>query len=125
MDNQGFSRVIEDAFVPFLGRLGFLLDSRHVSGRLYEVTFSGSQHVVSISYEPGDDTFFVMIFTRNAGQLSAIDDRLKTPRLTDLNKRYMHLITTEERKKSEMEFKGVLAQDDGERQLLKFAKELR
>ena len=125
MDGQGFCRVMQDAFVPFLARFGFNENAPDISGRLYDATFTSPSHLVSISYEPGDDAFFVMVFSRCDGRLSNIDDRSKTPRLEDLNKRYMNSISSEDRRKSELEFAEVVVRDDVERRLLKFAKELR
>ena len=54
-----------------------------------------------------------------------MDDRLKTPRLCDLNSRYMNTVTSEERAANDAAFKSVVALDEEERLLLKSAKELR
>jgi hypothetical protein len=78
-----------------------------------------------VSFEPSDKAFFVMVFSRKNGELSDIDDRLKTPRLFDLNTRYMNRVTTEERTANEAVFQSIMARDEEERMLLKLAKELR
>jgi len=124
MDGQRFVRIIAEAFVPFLERLGFLGNEPEISGRLYDARFTGLHHEVSVSYEPGDDVFLVLIFGRRNGRLSDVDDRSNTRRLADLNRRYMHLVTPDDRKKNEREFEGIVTRDDVERQLLKYAKEL-
>lgn len=125
MDGQDFLRVCKGAFVPFLTELGFSMDTPSISGRFYRVSFTGAVHAVSVSYEPGDEALFVMVFGREGGELTDIDDRLKTPRLADLNARYMPTITREERAKNEAAFVGVEARDREEVVLVKAAKELR
>ena len=124
MTDVGFVRIITQAYVPFLEPLGFRLEKPVISGRFYAVEFTGSSFAISVSYEPGDEALFVFVFTRRDGQLSNIDDPLQTPRLTHLNKRYMHTVTPEEYARAEREFGSVLATDEMERQLVKYAKEL-
>jgi hypothetical protein len=125
MNGQDFLRITNEAFVPFLKGLGFVMDEPSISGRFYRVSFTGSAHAVSVSYEPGDDALFVMVFSRENGELSDIDDRTKTPRLADLNSRYMATITSEDRAENERTFECVAVNDKEERLLLKAAKELR
>ena len=125
MNGQDFLRIANEAFVPFLKGLGFVMDEPSISGRFYRVSFTGYAHAVSVSYEPGDDALFVMVFSRKNGELSDIDDRTKTPRLADLNSRYMATVTNEERTENETVFESVTANDKEERLLLKAAKELR
>jgi hypothetical protein len=124
MNGQDFLRIANEAFVPFLKGLGFVMDEPSISGRFYRVSFTGSDHAVSVSYEPGDDALFVMVFTRKNGELSDIDDRTKTPRLADLNSRYMATVTNDERIENEAVFESVVVNDKDERLLLKAAKEL-
>ena len=124
MSGQGFLRIVRAGFAPFLMELGFTMDSHCVSGRLYRATFTSPQEVVSVSYEPGDEALFVMVFRRQNGGLSDIDDRSSTPRLSDLNMRYMHTITKEERLANELLFEAIEPRDNEEKSLLKAAKEL-
>jgi hypothetical protein len=125
MNGQDFLRIVNEAFAPFLKDLGFTMDTPSISGRLYRASFTGQNHSVSVSFEPGDESFFVLVFSREHGELSDMDDRLKTPRLSDLNNRYMSTVSSEERAANEAAFKSVVARDDEERNLLKSAKELR
>ena len=53
-----------------------------------------------------------------------MDDRAKTPRLADLNGRYLQFVTPEERLAKEQLFKGIRLEDKTEHQLLKSALEL-
>jgi len=124
MNGPDFLRIISEAFWPFLKALGFNMEPPSISGRFYRANFNGQKNVVSISYEPGDNAQFIMIFNRENGELSDIDDRSKTPRLSDLNTRYMSLITPAERAKAEATFGAVQAVDEDEAFLLKSAKEL-
>jgi hypothetical protein len=125
MNGQDFLRVIGDAFEPFLMTLGFSMETPSISGRFYRASFSGQKNSVSVSYEPGDNALFVLVFSREKGELSDIDDRAKTPRLADLNSRYMSLVSDTERATNEVFFQSVAVRDREERQLLKCAKELR
>jgi hypothetical protein len=124
MNGQEFMRTITDAFAPFLTHLGFSMDSPSISGRYYRASFSSPRHTVSVSYEPGDHALFVMVFCRENGQLSSVDDRKRTPRLSDLNSRYMHTISEKERAANKLMFPNTPIRDDEERLLLKSAKEL-
>jgi hypothetical protein len=125
MNGQDFLRIAKEAFVPFLKELGFVMTAPSISGRFYRVSFTGSAHAVSVSYEPGDEVLFVMVFSRKNGELSDIDDRAKTPRLADLNSRYMPTITNEERAENDVVFESTIVHDKEERLLLKAARELR
>jgi hypothetical protein len=125
MNGQDFLRIVNEAYTPFLTELGFSMDAPSISGRLYRASFTGPKHSVSVSFEPGDEAFFVLVFSRENGELSDMDDRLKTPRLSDLNSRYMNAVTSEERAANETAFKSVMARDEEEKVLLKSAKELR
>jgi hypothetical protein len=125
MNGEGFLRIVSEAFAPFLAGLGFSADAPTISGRFYRASFTGHMHSVSVSFEPGDEVFFVMVFSVNGGELSDMDDRLKTPRLTDLNRLYMNAVSSAERAANEATFQSVIARDEEERVLLKSAKELR
>jgi hypothetical protein len=125
MNGQDFLRVVNEAFTRFLTGLGFSMETPSISGRLYRASFTGPRHSVFISFEPGDEAFFVLVFSREHGELSDMDDRLKTPRLSDLNSRYMNTVSGEERAANESAFQSVVARDEEERMLLKLAKELR
>ena len=81
--------------------------------------------MVSVSFEPGDDSLFVIVFSRTRGDWSAMDDREMSPRLSDLNTRYMSMIGPKERSDNETYFRTAEASDPVEKSLLKAAKELR
>jgi hypothetical protein len=125
MNGQDFSRVIDQAFSPFLRELRFIAQPTQISGRAYHASFSGPQHTLSVSFEPGDDYFSIMLLAKGADDLASIDDRSKTPRLSDLNARYAASVSSAEREANELFFSGVSVNHPFERQLLKFAKELR
>jgi hypothetical protein len=126
MTSNDFLKIINDAFKTFLTDLGFVLGPASVSGRLYDVSFSRQDYVVSISYEPGDEYFLIIVFSKNAeDQLSNIDDRKQSPRLEDLNKIYMPLITADQRAQNELFFRLVVPENKSQKMLLKAAKELR
>lgn len=125
MNDQGFMRIVNNAFAPFLEGLGFVEEKPSISGRFYRVSFKGPSHVVSVSYEPGDNALFIMVFSAHSGQLSDPDDPAATPRLSDLSARFMPTVTREERVENEAFFEGIAAHDPEEASLLKAAKELR
>jgi hypothetical protein len=125
MNDQDFSRIIDQAFTPFLKELGFVAQPKAISGRAYIVEFVGKAWTLSVSFEPGDDYFSVMLLNNEMRGLAAMDDRQKTPRLSDLNNRYMALVTQLDREENEAIFSGITVRDSLERQLLKFAKDLR
>ncbi|HET7203581.1 MAG TPA: hypothetical protein VFI92_09460, partial [Steroidobacteraceae bacterium] len=63
---------------------------------MYSVEFASTTHVVSVSYEPGDDYLLVVVFTVRDGVRSDIDDRRSSPRLPDLNRRFLHASDADE-----------------------------
>lgn len=125
MNGQDFLRVVNEAFAPFLEQLGFVKGEHSISGRFYRVDFKGPHHQVSVSYEPEDNAIFVIVGESRDGKFVDIDDTTRTPRLSDLNARYMRKVTAEERAANEAAFKSVVARDEEEKALLKCAKELR
>lgn len=125
MNGQDFVRIINEAFAPYLRELGFTVDSMAISGKLYRASFVGAQNMLSVSFEPGDDSLFVVVFSRERGEWSNMDDRAMSPRLSDLNTRYMGMAGTEERTENEAYFDSINTSDAFERSLLKAAKELR
>ncbi len=125
MNGQDFDRIIRDAFAPFLGGMGFSMDTPSISGRNYHATFTGPRHVVSVSFEPGCDAQLVLVMRHDNGDLSALDDRTRTPRLSDLNRRYMPDVTTQERSACAAFVDSVVARDEHEKALLQAAHELR
>src|SRR4051794_1668497 len=113
MNQNGFLRIIETAYRPFLEEYGFKMGTADLSGKYYEVEFTGDRHVVSVSFEPGDHAFFIFVFSRRMdGLLSSIDE---TPRLKDLNQRYMDLTTPSERHLNQEFFQNFRVHDEDER----------
>lgn len=126
MNGVNFLRIVENAFLPFLKDFGFSMDAPSISGRCYRASFSNPTSVISVSFEPGDDAFFVKIFSRlDNNSLSDYDDEIKSPRLADLNTRYMHLVTSDERLANNAVFGSIQAIGREEARFLKYAKELR
>jgi hypothetical protein len=41
---------------------------------MYRARFDSKTHSIDLSFEPGDRTLFVMVLTRENGELSNIDD---------------------------------------------------
>lgn len=124
MNGQDFLRLVNEAFTPFLSKLGFTMDPSSISGRYYRAKFVGPRHMVSVSFEPGDNQTLVIVSRLGNGTISDIDNRLTTPRLSDLNRRYANAVSTTERTATESMFRTIVTQDDYERLLVKCAKEL-
>ncbi len=125
MNDQDFSRIIDQAFTPFLKELGFVTQPKAISGRAYMVEFVGNLWTLSVSFEPGDNYFSVILLNNRMRGLAAMDDPQKSPRLSDLNTRYMGKVAPAEREANEAFFANVEVANPFERQLLKFAKDLR
>lgn len=125
MNGTTFEKLVRSAFCPFLVELGFQAESIHVSGRHYKASLIGRGHVLVVSFEPGEDQFTVMMMTAGLEDVKSIDDRSKTPRLSDLNERYMAKVTPSERAENEVFFSGMESRDKQEHILLKIAKDLR
>ena len=102
MNGADFETAVRRHVWSVLQPHGFQITT-HISGRMYSVEFGSDTHVVSISYEPGDDYLLVVIFSVKDGIRSDIDDRVATPRLSDLNARFLHASDADElnRRRSE------------------------
>ena len=92
---------------------------------MYHAEFTGKRNVISISYEFGDDALFVIIFSTEKGELSHYDDLVSTPRLSNLNSRYMRLVSPRERIETDIAFSAITGEGKAEKLLIKSAKELR
>lgn len=125
MNGFEFFRIADEAFAPFLKELGFSMDTPSISGRLYRISFSSRTHSIQISYEPGDEAPRILVFTKEHGRISELDDRAKKPRLADLNSRYAREIGVDNRAANDAVFASIHINDKQERLLLKAAKELR
>lgn len=112
-------------FEPFLEQLGFTIQPVHLSGRYYRASFISHRHTLIITFEPGDEYITVMLLTNGDADLRSIDDPTKTPRLSDLNARYMRFVTASERAENEEFFVQLEPRDRAESELIKCAKELR
>ncbi len=125
MNGVRFRHLVETGIAPFMSELGLGRVELAISGRAYTCEFIGPSHVVTISFEPGDSFLVVAVQSLKNGILSEWDDRASTPRLSDLNHMYMPYVTNQERAENDVDLMSVLPQDDEERMLLKYAKELR
>jgi hypothetical protein len=88
MNGDTFTEAVNRYLDPVMRPLGFESEIR-VSGRLYSANFQSSSHMVSVSFEPGDEYWLVVVHTVTDGLRSEIDDRVTTPRLGDLNAKYL------------------------------------
>ncbi|MCA9206646.1 MAG: hypothetical protein KDA59_26510 [Planctomycetales bacterium] len=125
MSGIDFINVIRTAFAPFVGDLGFERLPEQVSGKLYSVDFARHDVVVSIFFEPGDKYAETVVFKCKNGVRSPYDDRTATPRLPDLNRKYMGQISTGDRAANNAFFAALRGQDADEEQLLRTALQLR
>ena len=124
MTSHGFITLTSGVLGPCLAKLGFTVDPPKLSGRECSATFSSERHVVQVSFEPGDGMLLVLLRTRTQEGLSEFDDVRASPRLADLNTRYMPRVTHEERKAVEQATSTFKAEDRDELLLLKAVKEL-
>lgn len=125
MRSDNFRRLTEEAFNPFLKELGFQPQPLQINGRFCEAEFKGTDFTLSVSFEPGDDYFTTMLIQNNDCSLAAIDDSVKTPRLSDLNRMYMSAVSQQEREDNEAFFSSIKVEGSNELDFLKIAKELR
>lgn len=84
---QFHDALIEET-ADFLPALGFHTRTLKCSGRLFLAEFESEHHLLSVSYEPGDEYLDIRVFSVANGQRSDPDDARLTPRLPDLNARY-------------------------------------
>ncbi len=125
MNGINFENMMDSVFKPFLEELRFAMQPVFVSGRYYRASFVGPDHTLLITFEPGDEFTAIMLITNGDDDLRAIDDPIKTPRLSHLNARYMGLVAPSERVANEAFFGHLEPQDRAEEGLIKCAKDLR
>ena len=85
MKAKEFVRFVDECLKPAIEPLGFTTKTS-ISGRLYLAEFASDTRVVSVSYEPGDESVTVFFFSVVDGVRSDPDDINATPRLSDLNR---------------------------------------
>jgi hypothetical protein len=120
---MSFVTMIEHVFVPVLVPLGFDRSDPSLSGRAYIARFSSRSHSVTISYEPGDDYFFVRVSSSPRPTLAELDDPTVTTSLNEINGRYMPTISAEERARG-ASLLEIPTDDPIDRRMLKAALEL-
>lgn len=74
VNGRDFARMVDRGICPFLSELGFELEAPSISWRMYRARFDSKTHSIDLSFEPGDRTLFVIVLTRENGELSNIDD---------------------------------------------------
>jgi hypothetical protein len=122
--DETFVAIVEGAFVAPLAHLGFSLQELELHGRFDLATFVREDYAIHVSYEPGDEAVFIIVFRRKNGVLSDIDNPSETVRLSDLNERYMRFITPQERANCDAAFRSVQVTGRAEQLMVKGAKEL-
>ena len=124
MDGQTFIRLVKKAFNPFMREFGFSMGAPSVDGLIFSVDFTHRDCVVTVAIEPPDLAVHTLIFSREGEQLSAPDDLLRTPRLSDLVARHMRQASQAEQITAKKKFAAVHAPIEDQRLLLKAAREL-
>jgi hypothetical protein len=125
MNGRSFSKAVDLIFSRFLSDLGFNEIEKTISGNFYSVRHSSSQYEISISFEPDTENVLIVLYSLVKDDISDIDNHLISPRLSDLNLRYMHLVTDAQRAENDDYFKELNSHDPIEKRLIKSAKELR
>lgn len=125
MNSTDFTEICSTVFSPFLASLGLSADPIQISGRYYRQNWSGKEHVLSVSFEPSENHFTVIVFGRRNGRITDVDDLRLSPRLADLNRRLMPTVTAGARQENEEFFADFKFQKASCKQMLKYAKELR
>jgi len=126
LDSQMFCQIIHNVFEPFLNKMGIPLIELTVNGRFYIAEFNIlSSHTLSITYEPGDWYMDIGICGTRTGDLSIIDDPIKSPSLSDLNARFYGSFTKDEIIQNTIYFQKFKGDNEDEKKLIKAAQDLR
>lgn len=125
MSGRDFERIVTQVYTPFLVELGFSVVALHHSGRSYSVRFASGTHRISLSYEPGDEWANLVVSDTPNPSLAEFDDRTRSPRLSDLNRKYMSQVTEDDRRSNNLYFGAETSGSPQETQLFKWARELR
>jgi hypothetical protein len=88
MNSDQFVEAVKTVLCPSLEPLGFRISTR-TSGRSYEAECATDDHVAIVSFEPGDGFLLVAVLSVDNGNRSSLDDRAASPRLSDLNRRFL------------------------------------
>ncbi len=126
IDGTKYIEIVKLFFSFMITEFGFRLSKETENGNaFYDVEYSDSGRVVSISYENIEDYLQVIVFKLKDGELPDYDDKTHTLHLNELNKMILFGIDKNEIKKNNEDFDKFDADDELERKLLKSAKELR
>lgn len=102
-----------------------ILEEKIKGEAFYEVKYLYQEKVISISYENTEDYLQVIIFILEQGKLPKYDDKSKTLHLQQLNASVFSKIDSEQIVANNEVFSMFFATNVFEKQLLKYAKELR
>lgn len=125
MTSQKFVQIINEFFVPFLHDMGFRLDSIEVNGRFYLARFKGSNHLLNVCFEPGEDYLSAQMSTNGKDIFKVLDDPKFSPKVSELNRRFMGAVTNLEFEANNRFFESATADDPLDRKLIKIARDLR
>ncbi|PLK42136.1 hypothetical protein [Emticicia sp. TH156] len=122
-------KYIEDVKAYFnylITEFGFRILNIKIRGNaFYDLQYSDSNRIVSISYENIENYLQVIIFTLKNGELPDYDDKSKTLHLNRLNAQVKSSIDRDEIGLNNEYFVKFNPKTEIEKQLLKSAKELR
>ncbi|WP_211051172.1 hypothetical protein [Parasphingorhabdus halotolerans] len=116
---------METSFKPFLADLGFSFAPLAVNGRQYRASFIARAHTLIISFEVGSECLDIMLVNNDDSGLAAIDNHERTPRLQDLNIRYMGKVSEKEKVLGKSSTSYFRPDDPTERLMIKCARDLR
>jgi hypothetical protein len=88
MNSDQFVAAVKAVLCASLEPMGFRISTK-TSGRSYDAECATDDHVAIVSFEPGDGFLLVAVLSVDNGIRSNLDDREKSPRLSDLNRRFL------------------------------------
>jgi hypothetical protein len=88
MNSDQFVAAVKSVLRPSLEPMGFRISTK-TSGRAYDAECASDDFVAIVSFEPGDSFLLVAVLSVENGNRSSLDDREASPRLSDLNRRFL------------------------------------
>lgn len=121
-----FIRKVKELFEFLSSEFSFrVVDEKNRQNLFYDVRYSDSERVISISYENTEDYLQVIVFQLENGELPDYDDKTHTLHLEKLNSLILSQIDKDEIDSNNKLFSSFKYENNIEKRLLKKAKELR
>ena len=120
-----FEKLVETDFGFLISEFNYKPYNRNNRTNFYDIQYKDSDTIISISLEPIENYFQVILFKLDNGNLPDYDDKTKTIHLSAMRTELLVKVENSMFEKNNQYFETIEVRNDFERIVLKAAKDLR